>query len=106
MTLAGGVFGAMMIAYGGVLIERCLPRLSKRLAPCGPACFLVFVLHYPLFFLVAPYVPTWITGSVLIWLLPVVTCAFIIAVFLLMKRYTPWLMPYLGHMKVPKKQAG
>ena len=105
VTLAGGVFGAMMIAYGGVLIERYLPRLSKRLAPCGPACFLVFVLHYHLFFWVAPYVPTWITGSVLIWLLPIVMCAFIIAVFLLMKRYAPWLMPYLGHMKVPKKQA-
>lgn len=106
VTLVGALFGAMLIAYGGVLIERCLPRLSKCLAPCGPACFLVFVLHYPLFFLVAPYVPTWITGSVLIWLLPIVMCAFIIAVFLLMKRYTPWIMPYLGHMKVPKRHEG
>lgn len=106
VTLVGGLFGAMMIAYGGVLIERHLPRLSKMLAPCGPACFLVFVLHYPLFFLLAPHVPKWITGTALVWLLPVLVCAFIIDVFLLMKRYTPWLMPYLGHMKVPKKQAG
>lgn len=106
VTLIGSLFGAMLIAYGGVLIETYLPKLSKKLAPCGPACFMVFVLHHPILAMIAPVMPEWITGTWLIWLVPIPTCALCIAVFLLMKRYTPWLMPYLGHMKVPKKQAG
>lgn len=105
-TLTGALFGAMLIAYGGVLIERRLPNLSKRLAPCGPACFLVFVLHQPLLHAAACVLPHWLTGTWLVWLVPIPASALIIGVFLLMKRYTPWLMPYLGHMKVPKKQAG
>ena len=105
VTLMGPLLGAMLIAHSGVLIEKHLPKFSKMLAPCGPACFLVFVLHYPILTTVAPMLPSWITNTWLVWLVPIPTCAFIIAIFLLMKRYTPWLMPYLGHMKVPKKQG-
>lgn len=104
-TLVGGLFGAMLIAYCGVLLERHLPRFSKCLAPCGPACFLVFVLHLPVLQLAARYLPECITGTWAAWLLPIPTCAVIIFVFLMMKRFTPWLMPYLGHMKVAKKPA-
>lgn len=103
-TIIGPLFGAMLIAYCGVLVEKHLPKLSKRLAPCGPACFLVFVLHRPLLHALSLCLPGWITGTILIWLLPIPVCAAIIALFLLMKRYAPLLLPYLGHMKVPKKQ--
>lgn len=101
--LPARVFGALMIAQGGVLIEKHLPRFSKWLAPCGPACFLVFMLHAPVFLIFSCLLPKWLTDSWLVWLLPVPVCAGIICLFLLMKRFTPWLMPYLGHMKVPKK---
>lgn len=103
-NLLGGILGALMIAYSGVLIEKHLPNLSKRLAPCGPACFLVFMLHEPLFRMLVrlELLPGWLTGSWVVWLLPIPACAFIITMFLLMKRLTPWLMPYLGHMKMPK----
>ena len=103
-TILGPLLGAMLIAYSGVLVEKHLPKLSKRLAPCGPACFLVFVLHIPILRFLAPILPHCIRGTALVWLLPIPVCAVIIALFLLMKRLTPWLMPYLGHMKVPKKQ--
>lgn len=103
-TIIGPLFGAMLIAYSGVLVEKHLPKLSKRLAPCGPACFLVFVLHRPFLDTLSTILPGWITNTELIWLLPIPVCAAIIALFLLMKRYTPCLMPYLGHMKMPKKQ--
>lgn len=102
-TLVGGLVGAMLIAYCGVLVERHLPRFSKCLAPCGPACFLVFVLHLPVLELASLYLPECITGTWVAWLLPIPTCAIIIFLFLMMKRFTPWLMPYLGHMKVAKK---
>lgn len=102
-ALIGSVFGALMIAQSGVLIEKHLPKLSKLLAPCGPACFLVFMLHQPLFQMAAPFLPKWLTGSWLVWLLPFPACAGIITFFLLMKKFTPCLMPYLAHMKMPKK---
>lgn len=103
--MIGCVFGALMIAQCGILIEMYLPRFSKWLAPCGPACFLVFVLHAPVFQMTTWLMPQWITGTALVWLLPIPVCAFIIGIFLLMKRFTPWLMPYLGHMKMPKQTA-
>lgn len=57
-------------------------------------------LHFPILKAVAPMLPDWIVGT---WLMPIPTCALIIVVFLLMKGYTPWLMPYPGHTKVSKK---
>lgn len=103
LTIIGPLFGAMLIAYSGVLVEKHLPKLSKTLAPCGPACFLVFVLHQPALDILALLLPHCIRFTAWVWLLPIPVCAIIIAIFLWMKRYTPFLMPYLGHMKMPKK---
>lgn len=102
-TLPGMVFGAMMICHGGVLIEKYLPRLSKKMAPCGPACFLVFMLHFPIILLLGRVMPPQLWNSWWVLLMvpvPLFTC--IVLFFLAMKKYTPWLMPYLGHMKVQK----
>lgn len=103
-TIIGPLLGAMLIAYSGVLVEKHLSKLSKKLVPCGPACFLVFVLHSPALSFLGPILPHCIKDTALVWLLPILVCAAIIALFLFMKKYTPWLMPYLGHMKVPKNQ--
>ena len=102
-TLLGMLVGALMIAYSGVIIEKRWPKLSKRLAPLGPACFLVFMLHKPCFRVICHFLPDSILHSLWIVLLPFPTFVFICAFFLAMKKYTPWLMPYLGHMKMPKK---
>ena len=103
VTFTGRLFGALMIAHCGVLIENHLPRVSKWLAPCGPACFLVFMIHMPFLLTFRNWIPLWIQESWLVWLVPIPTCALIICIFLLIKRWAPWLMPYLGHMKVPRK---
>lgn len=103
LTIIGPLFGAMLIAYSGVLVEKHLPKLSKILAPCGPACFLVFVLHQPVLDILALILPHGIRYTPLVWILPIPVCAIIMVLFLWMKRYTPYLMPYLGHMKMPKK---
>lgn len=100
----GMVFGAVLIAYCGILIEKLTPRFSKRIAPLGPACFLVFMLHYPIFQILQRFFPSLFEGwCTLLVPLPVfvVICFF----FLAMKRYTPFLMPYLGHMKITKPAA-
>ncbi len=104
-TLFGMLLGALMIAYTGVLIEKHLPRVSKYVAPCGPACFLVFMLHYPILTAIYTWAPRWLVDSYAALLVPIPVFIFIVTFFLLMKRYTPWLMPYLGHMKLPKKTA-
>lgn len=100
----GMVFGALLIAYYGILIEKLLPRFSKLIAPLGPACFLVFMLHYPLFHILQINCPSLFEG----WhalLVPVPLFIAICTFFLLMKRFTPFLMPYLGHMKMTKPAA-
>lgn len=102
-TLFGMLVGVLLIAYSGVLIERHLPRLSRRLAPCGPACFLVFMLHGIFFSFTHRVLPNTVWNSPLVLLVPFVAFLFIVAFFLGMKRYTPFLMPYLGHMKIAKK---
>lgn len=99
-TTFGMLFGTLLIAYTGVLIETHLPRLSKRMAPCGPACFLVFMLHEPFYHYAFMVIPPALQNSMLILLLPFVAFVFIVTFFLSMKRFTPFLMPYLGHMKV------
>ncbi len=100
----GQLFGALLIAHSGVLIERHLPRFSKWLAPCGPACFLVFMLHAPAFELLCNTVPPEVINSLWGLFIPLPVFFVIIAIFFTMKRYTPCLLPYLAHMKRPAKQ--
>lgn len=100
-TPLGLLFGSMMIAHCGVLIERKLPKLSKKLVPLGPASFLIFMIHWPIFHLVAHIWPG-LTHSLWVLLLPWPVYCLIAGTFLAMKKYTPWLMPYLGHMKIKK----
>lgn len=102
ISLLGMLMGAMMIAHGGVMIEQHLPKLSKKMAPLGPASFLVFMIHWPIFYGVAHLFPA-IKSSLWILLLPLPTYAIVVMVFLSMKHFTPWLMPYLGHMKIRVK---
>lgn len=101
--LVGMTFGALIIAYCGILIEKLTPRFSKILAPLGPACFLVFMLHSPIFYLLQRLHPALFDGWSAL-LVPVPVFAGICTLFLAMKRFTPFLMPYLGHMKL-RKQA-
>lgn len=105
ISIFGQLIGAMMIAHFGVLIEQHLPKLSSKMAPLGPSCFLVFMLHYPFYCLMDRIFPDCIRQSYWMLLIPIPTFILISGFFLAMKRYTPWLMPYLGHMKLPKKTA-
>lgn len=94
------ILGIMMIAYGGVLIERHFPKLSHRLAPCGPASFLIFVMHWPLFHLIHRCLPDSMSGSPVVWFMPIPAFFIIVYTFFAVKKWTPWLMPYLCHMKL------
>ncbi len=93
------LFGAMMIAHCGVLIEKHLPRLSALCAVCAPACFLVFVLHHPLYTLIIPYLSDAVKSSYWAMLITLPVFCLIIGFYLLMKRYAPGLLPWLAHVR-------
>ncbi len=97
-SLFGAVFGAMIIAHCGVLIEKHLPKLSHKLASYAPACFLVFMLHMPIYYLTAPILPDCVKTSYWALLLPIPIFFFIVGFYFTMKKYTPWLLPYLAHV--------
>lgn len=94
------ILGIMMIAYIGVLIERHFPKLSHRLALCGPASFLIFVMHWPLFHLIHRCLPDSMSSSPLAWFMLIPAFFIIVYTFYAVKKWTPWLMPYLCHMKL------
>lgn len=105
VTFVGVLFGVWMIAQSGFLIEHYLPKLSKRLAPLAPACFMVFMLHMLLYDLLIPLLPDSWRASYWGLLIPFPIFALISAFFLAIKHWAPCLLPYLAHMRLPAKQV-
>lgn len=99
-SLIGGLFGLLLIAQFGMVIERRLPKFSKVLSSCAPACFLIFMLHVPMMQIASCFLPEWFGKYALVWLIPFVICALIIAAWLGMRKWTPWLLPILAHDKM------
>lgn len=102
-TFCGTVFGALLIGYSGYLIERYLPTLSKHLAPCAPVCFLVFMLHMPVFTFLKMFLPHAVFTCKVSMLIPVLLFILLSVFYFAMKKYAPFLLPYLAHVKVPRK---
>ncbi len=96
---AAQLFGAAMLAHGGILIEKHLPKLSRFFASCTPAIFLIFMLHLPILEMLHPLLPPYITHSWAGLLLPIPVCAAIILLYFAMERLTPFLLPYLAYAK-------
>lgn len=98
-TLFGMLMGACMIAYAGMLIERFLPRLSKRLAACGQACFFIYMLHHPILTAIQTWAPHRTVYSVPALLLPIPVYFSLLLLFFVLRRYFPWLLPYVALVK-------
>ena len=47
------VFGALLLMALGIWLEKKIP-VARKLSNYAPACFLIFVLHYPLIMLIPP----------------------------------------------------
>lgn len=98
-TLFGMLVGAVMIGYAGMAIERHLPRFSKVLSSFGPACFFVYMLHHPILTALQTWGPHSILYSVPALLIPVVVYVGLLFVYVQVKRFTPWLLPYVALVK-------
>lgn len=98
-TLFGMLAGACMIGYAGMAIERYLPRVSKRMAACAPACFFIYMMHHPILTLIHAEGPQEPVHSVPALFLPVPVFFALLFLFFAIRRLCPWLLPYVALVK-------
>ena len=107
-TAIGMLLGVMMIMYAGIWMEKHLPGLSAKIALLAPACFLTFMLHWPIYGFLPPAMkislfgikdvnPALISAMVVSGILLVF--AAIVLFYFALKRFAPFLLPYLAHVK-------
>lgn len=104
-TYFGHLFAAlaiMQIAY--LIAERC-PRLTAAIVPIAPATFLIYMLHLPIFRMLAPHLPPLLRETYWGCLLPLFVAAAILALFFFMRRWTPAILPYVAYAKIPRSEG-
>lgn len=95
-TAIGMLLGVMMIMYAGIWMEKHLPALSAKIALLAPACFLTFMLHWPIYDFLPPVMKI---QPVLAVFTPLLVFAAIVLFYFALKRFAPFLLPYLAHVK-------
>ncbi len=93
------VFGAVLLMFIGMHIEEKCPGL-KKLSQYAPACFLIFVLHYPLINLIPTHV--WKSSLLMPCLLVPVIIAVIVSFYLILRRFFPACLPYMANDRISK----
>ena len=96
-TVAGMLLGVMLIMYAGIWMEKRLPGVAARIALLAPACFLTFMLHLPIYECL-PYSMKFGAFSLFT---PLLAFTAIVLFYFALKRFTPFLLPYLAHVKRP-----
>ena len=81
-TAIGMLLGVMMIMYAGIWMEKHLPGLSAKIALLAPACFVTFMLHWPIY----GFLPPAMKSSLFAFFTPLLV-------------FAPFLLPYLAHVK-------
>lgn len=94
-TVAGMLLGVMLIMYAGVWMEKHLPGIAARTALLAPACFLTFMLHMPIY----ECLPSSLKFGAFAIFTPPLTFTAIALFYAALKRFTPFLLPYLAHVK-------
>ena len=89
------LLGVMMIMYAGIWMEKHLPGLSAKIALLAPACFLTFMLHWPIY----GFLPPAMKSSLFAFFTPLLVFAAIVLFYFALKRFAPFLLPYLAHVK-------
>lgn len=77
-------------------MEKHLPGLSAKIALLAPACFLTFMLHWPIYDFLPPVMKI---QPVLAVFTPLLVFAAIVLFYFALKRFAPFLLPYLAHVK-------
>ncbi len=95
-TLFGMLAGAAMIGYAGMLIERYMPWFSRVLSSYGPACFFVYMLHHPILTALQMWGPRSVVYSFPALLIPGGVYVGLLILYCQVKRFAPWLLPYVA----------
>jgi len=96
-TVAGMLLGVMLIMYAGIWMEKRLPGVAARIALLAPACFLTFMLHLPIY----ECLPSSMKFGAFSLFTPLLAFTAIVLFYFALKRFTPFLLPYLAHVKRP-----
>lgn len=91
------VFGAFLLMALGIWLERKIP-VSRKLSNYAPACFLIFVLHYPLIMCIPT--PIWKQSFFAPFVLIPVIISAIIFFYLFLKRFFPACLPYVANDRI------
>lgn len=101
LTVCGSFISIVLIAHCGVLIEKYVPALSKRISACAPAFYLVFLLHFPLIIFFKSILPGYIWNSWWILLLiPIPLTGVLVLFHHFIVRFAPSMAPYLCNAKI------
>lgn len=94
-TVPGMLLGVMLIMYAGIWMEKHMPGLAAKIALLAPACFLTFMLHMPIY----ESLPTFMKFGMFAVFTPLLAFTLIALFYFALKRFVPFLLPYLAHVK-------
>ena len=97
------VFGALLLMTLGIWLEKKIP-VARKLSNYAPACFLIFVLHYPLIMLIPSHI--WKQSFFAPFVLIPAIIFLIVAFYLFLRKFFPACLPYVANARlthVPKK---
>lgn len=97
------VFGALLLMALGIWLEKKIP-VARKLSNYAPACFLIFVLHYPLIMLIPSHI--WKQSFFAPFVLIPAIIFLIVALYLFLRKFFPACLPYVANDRithVPKK---
>lgn len=97
------VFGALLLMTLGIWLEKKIP-VARKLSNYAPACFLIFVLHYPLIMLIPSHI--WKQSFFAPFVLIPAIIFLIVAFYLFLRKFFPACLPYVANDRithVPKK---
>lgn len=97
--MVGCLFGVLMLMAFGIILEKRFPR-ARSLSDYAPACFLLFILHAPLLALVPEKV--WKGFLLAPFLLTPAIIALIVGFYFLLRRWCPFLLPYLANERAAR----
>ena len=100
-TVAGMLLGVMLIMYAGIWMEKRLPGVAARIALLAPACFLTFMLHMPIY----EWLPSSMKFGAFALFTPLLAFTAIVLFYFALKRFAPFLLPYLAHVKRPSGKS-
>lgn len=98
------VFGAFLLMALGIWLEKKIP-VAKKLSNYAPACFLIFVLHYPLMWAIPTHI--WKQSFFAPFVLTPAIIFLIIAFYLFLRKFFPFCLPYVANDRithVPQKK--